>query len=314
MPENINYAFAQQLIACTKEDRRIVVVDPEVARSTKMREFGQAHPDSFFEMGVAEQNAVGVSAGMASCGLRPFCVSFAPFATMRPFEMIRTSVGYTCQPVRIVGAYAAFTDGKDGATHEAMEDVAQLRTIPNLQIVSPSDANSARACVRASLKNNMPMYIRLENEDVPQIYEADFELEIGKSYVLREGSHVTIAAYGTAVHRALEAAIMLESKGISAEVLDTQTLKPFDGETLLRSLHKTGRLITMEDHTLVGGLGSICAEIIARSGMTVEISSLGVPDTFGLSGTPDQLRAYFHITAEDAAATAVKMMGGGADA
>jgi len=310
MWENINAAFAKQLTECARMDRRIVVVDPEVARSTKMREFGQAHPDSFFEMGVAEQNSVGVSAGMASCGLIPFCVSFAPFATMRPFEMIRTSVGYTCQPVRIVGAYAAFTDGKDGATHEAMEDIAQLRTVPNLQIVTPSDANSARALVKASLKNDMPMYIRLENEDVPTIYADDFEFEIGKSSVLCEGEDVTIAAYGTAVHRALEAADILNKSGIRAEVLDTATLKPFDEGTLLKSLRKTGRLVTMEDHTLVGGLGAICAETIARAGMSVRISSLGIPDVFGLSGTPNQLREYFHITAQDAVCEALRMTRG----
>lgn len=307
---NINGAFSEQLIECAGKDSRIMVVDPEVARSTKMREFGQAYPDRFFEVGVAEQNGVGISAGLASCGYLPYFVSFSPFATMRPFEMIRTSVAYPNQNVRIVGAYAAFTDGKDGATHEALEDVGMMRTIPNLALVSPSDARMARAIVRASLSHAGPMYIRIENEDVPLLYPEDFSFEIGASYILRQGSDLTIASYGTAVHRALEAAKMLAELGISAEVLDTASLKPFDAECLLSSVRKTGRLITLEDHSIIGGLATIACETLAHANLAVSTEFLGVMDTFGLSGTPDQLRKYFHVATEDVLIAAKKLLEG----
>ena len=305
---NINTAFSRQLIESAKTDKRIVVIDPEVARSTGMREFAQAHPQSFFEVGVAEQNALGISAGLAACGNLPFCVSFAPFATMRPLEMIRTSVGYTRQPVRIVGAYAAFTDGKDGATHEALEDVGMLRPIPNLLIVSPSDGVMAKAIVRASLQLEAPMYIRLENEDCPQIYDENFAFEIGRIYEIRKGNDVTIAAYGTATHRALEAAKLLDDRGISAQVLDVATLKPFDSNQFMHLLEKTGRLVILEDQVCNGGLASIAAEAVGSAGRKIQMRRLAVPDVFGLSGTPQQLREHFHLSAMDVVNAAMEMM------
>lgn len=310
---NINVAFSMQLIESARTDRRIVVVDSDVARSTKMREFGQAHPDSFFQVGIAEQNAAGISAGLASCGNVVFFVTFAPFATMRPFEIIRTSIAYPGQQVRIVGAYAALTDGKDGATHEALEDVGMMRTIPNMTIVTPSDANMARAIVRSSLSFKGPMYIRLENEELPTLYPEDFDFEIGKTYTLKFGTHITLAAYGTAVFRMVEAAKELEKHGVSAEVLDIASLKPFDEDTLLRSIKKTGRLITLEDHTIIGGLASIASELLGKKAICASIRSLAVPDVFGLSGTPNQLREYFNLTTNDVVNIAREMIeqGGG---
>lgn len=307
--ENMNVAFSKQLIACAESDRRIIVVDPEVARSTKMRAFGQAYPDSFVEVGVAEQNAVGISAGLAAGGNVVFCVSFAPFATMRPFEIIRTSAAYPNQNVRIVGAYAGFTDGKDGATHEALEDIANMRSIPRMCVVSPSSAQMSRAIVRAALCHDGPMYIRLENEETPEIYPGDFVFEIGKTCVLRSGEAVTLAAYGTAVHRILAAAEQLEAEGIRSDVLDVASLKPFDDRTLCSSVQKTGRLITLEDHAAVGGLADIAAASLARAGVFARLCALSVPDTFGLSGTQQQLREHFHLNVSDVVSAARALVG-----
>jgi|AGTN01.2.fsa_nt_gi Transketolase, C-terminal subunit len=305
---NLKDAFSEALIQAAYHDKRIIVVDPEVARSTKMREFAMAHPDSFYEMGVAEQNSVGVAAGLASGGNIVFVVAFAPFAVMRPIEIIRTSVAYPKQNVKIVGQYAGFTDGKDGATHECLEDIGMMRTIPDMTIVSPSDAAMTRGLVHAAIAHEGPMYIRLDNESVPAIYPEDFRFEVRKAYKLKEGGDVTLAAYGTAVHRILEASKELEAQGIHAEVIDMATIKPIDRATLLASLRKTGRLVTLEDHNIHAGLASAIAEVVLGSGINPGFRAVAVREQFGISGSLEGIREFFGLTAHDVALAAKELM------
>jgi transketolase len=292
-------SFVDELIAVAASEERLVVVDADVSRTTRTRRFRDAYPDRFYDLGVAEQNLFGVAAGLASTGCIPVAVTLAVFASMRACEQVRTSICYPALNVKVIGGYAGLSNGKDGATHQSLEDVAITRSFPNLVVMSPSDAVMARKVARAAVTHVGPVYVRLEYEETPLIYSDDLDFHIGRGIRLREGADLTIASYGVAVARALAAADALVSEGIRAEVLDMPTLKPFDAELLLASARKTGALLTLEDHNVIGGLASAACESLIAASFAPPFRALGVRDVFTESGRNDDLREKLGIGTGD---------------
>jgi transketolase len=271
-------------------DPRVIVLDADVSASTRSWRFRAAYPDRFYHIGIAEQNLIGVAAGLATTGLVPVALTFAIFASLRAAEQVRTTVCYPNLNVKIVGGLAGLSNGKDGATHQALEDIAVFRSFPNMVILTPSDAVMARQIVRASLAHEGPVYLRLEYEPVPIVHSDETGFEIGSAYTLREGDAATVVSCGIALHRALRAAEELAARGVSVEVIDVPTLKPLPIAPLLESARKTGRVVTVEDHSVIGGLGSAVCQAFVEAGLAVPVAVLGVRDVFTESGRNDELR------------------------
>ncbi len=294
-PYDLREALIDELLTLAQEEERLVVLDADVSRTSRTRRFRNAFPHRFYDVGVAEQNLFGVAAGLAAVGRIPVAVTFAIFASLRAAEPIRTSICYPRFNVKIVGGYAGLSNGKDGATHQSLEDVAIMRSFANLVVLSPSDAVMTRKMLRAAMTWTGPVYLRLEYEAVPRLYGEQLEFVIGRGYRLREGSQVTVASYGLATHRALAAATALATEGISVEVLDLPTLKPLDTQLLLASVRKTGRLVTVEDHSLIGGLASAASDCLVTAGLPARVRRLGVADVFTESGASDALREKYGL-------------------
>lgn len=295
--ENLRDAFMKELIAFAEKDERIVVVDPDVGEATRTWSFGEAYPHRFFEFGIAEQNAFGAAAGLAAVGCVVFASSFAVFASMRAAEMVRTSICYPKLNVKVIGGYAGLSNGKDGATHQSVEDMAIMRSFPNMTVTAVSDPVIARKMVAAAVAHEGPLYIRMEYEPLPAIHPESLAFSLGRAYVVRGGTDVTLLSYGTAVHRNLEAANALAAMGISAEVVDLPTLKPFDAGTVLSSVRKTGAVVTLEDHNIFGGLASAACECLVEAGLAPRFRSLGIRDLFTESGKTAELRELYNIDA-----------------
>jgi transketolase len=302
------FAFMEELIRIGESDERVVALDADVSRRTLTRRFRDRFPDRFWDMGVAEQNLMGTTAGLAAAGRIPFAFAFAVFVSMRAVEPIRTSICYPHLNAKMIGGYAGLSNGKDGATHQSIEDISIMRSFPNLVVLSPSDGILAAKVARAAYEHDGPVYVRIEYEETPAIHRLDEPFEIGHGYVVRAGSSVTIATYGIALARAVEAAASLAVRGVDAEVLDMPSLKPFDAELLVRSVRKTGRLITLEDHTVVGGLASIAADVLVRAGIAPQFRALGVQDVFTESGKNDELRAKYGVDAAAVSRAAIELM------
>lgn len=304
-------ALIDELIALAPEEPRLVVLDADVSRTSRTRRFRNAFPDRFYDVGVAEQNLFGIAAGLAATGRVPVAVTFAIFASLRAAEPIRTSICYPRFNAKIIGGYAGLSNGKDGATHQSLEDVAIMRSFANLVVMSPSDAVLTRKMLRAAVRHEGPVYIRLEYENVPPLYAEDTEFAIGRGYRLREGTDVTIAAYGLAVHRAVAAAANLAAEGISAEVLDFPTLKPFDTALLLASIRKTKALVTVEDHNVIGGLGSAAAEVLLPVGVVPRFRALGIRDVYTESGPSESVREKYGVGRDAIVRTVRDLVGEG---
>jgi len=294
-------ALGATLIELVDEGRDdIVVLDADLAKATTTVKFKAAHPERFFDFGIAEQNMIGTAAGLAAGGKTPFASSFAVFATGRAYDQVRNSVCYANLGVKIAATHAGVTVGPDGGSHQMVEDIALMRVLPNMQVLVPSDFTAACAAVRIAANTPGPFYVRLGRPAVPTLYEAAFEFALGRAYVLREGSDVTLAACGVMVARALQAAELLAAEGISAEVIDVMSLKPLDDATILASARKTGAVVTCEEHSIIGGLGSAVATALALEAPT-PMELVGVRDVFGTSGEADELLAYFGLTGADIA-------------
>jgi transketolase len=307
--EDPRFAFMEALIALAEDDDRIVALDADVSRRTLTRHFRDRFPDRFWDLGVAEQNLMGVTAGLAAAGRIPVAFAFAVFVSMRAVEPIRTSICYPRLNAKLIGGYAGLSNGKDGATHQSIEDVAIMRALPNLVVLSPSDASLAGSMARAALAHDGPVYVRIEYEETPRIHPPDVPFTIGQGILVRAGRDVTIAATGIAVARALEAARALAASGIDAEVLDMASLKPFDRELLVRSIDRTGRLVTLEDHSVIGGLASVCAETLLAAGRAPGFRALGVADRFTESGKNEELRALLGVDGASVVAAARDLAG-----
>ncbi|MBA7493165.1 Apulose-4-phosphate transketolase subunit B [subsurface metagenome] len=292
---NLRDAFINDVIQIAQEEDRIVVLDADVGSATKTWNFREIYPERFYEFGIAEQNMFGVAAGLAATGRIPIAATFAVFASMRAAEMIRTSICYPKLNVKIIGGYAGLSNGKDGATHQSVEDIAIMRSFPNLVVMVPSDPMMARKIARTAVEYQGPVYIRMEYEEVPFVYDEDVEFQIGRGLTPKEGSDVTVVSYGVALIRVIETAKILSSEGIEVEVIDMPTIKPFDKNLLLQSVKKTGAIVTVEDHSVIGGLASMVSECLIEEGTNPRFRGLGIPDVFTESGTTSKLRDKYGI-------------------
>ena len=274
-----------------------VVLDADLAAATKTCNFKKAFPDRFFDCGIAEGNMMSVAAGIAATGQLVFASSFAMFAAGRAFEQVRNSIGYPHLNVKIGATHAGITVGEDGATHQCNEDIALMRTIPGMTVICPADAVSAKAAVEAAILHNGPVYMRFGRAPVPYVYGEDYKFEIGKGNVLKDGSDVTIVATGITVFMALEAAEKLKAEGIDAAVIDIATIKPIDEELLVKYAEKTGKIVTCEEHSIIGGLGGAVSEVLSEKCPT-KIKRVGIKDTYGSSGKAFEVAAHYGISAE----------------
>lgn len=294
-------AYGKALVELGRENPDVVVLDADLAKSTKTIEFARHFPERFFDMGIAEQNMVGTAAGLAAAGKIPFCSTFAIFATGRAFEIIRNSVAYSRLNVKIAASHAGITVGEDGGSHQSVEDIALMRSLPNMTVFVPADAVETRAAVRAAAQIRGPVYIRLGRPGVPVLHGDDFHFEPGRAVIMREGNDATIIATGIMVATALEAAGLLEQEGIGVRVINMHTIKPLDEETVIAAARETGVIVTAEEHSIIGGLGGAVAETVCTH-HPVPVYRLGIPDVFGESGKPGELLEKYGLTAAHLAA------------
>lgn len=286
--------FGAGLMLAAKEMPQVVALAADLTGSVKMDAFAKAYPERFFQVGIAEANMISIAAGMAVAGKIPFTGTFAEFATGRVYDQIRQSVAYSQANVKIYAPHSGLTVGEDGATHQALEDMGMIRMMPGMTVVHPCDYNQAVQATLAVARYKGPVYLRCGRPAVPNFTPADQVFEIGKGYVLQEGSDLTIIAIGHLVWPALEAAAALEEKGIHAEVINMPTLKPLDTACVLASVRKTGRVLTCEEHQLNGGLGDAVANFLVRH-YPVPMEMVGVDDRFGQSGTPQDLLDHYGL-------------------
>ena len=291
-------AYGNALAELGNEFDNIVVLDADLAGATKTSVFKAAHPERFIDCGIAEGNMMGVAAGLATTGKVPFASSFAMFAAGRAFEQVRNSIGYPHLNVKIGATHAGISVGEDGATHQCNEDIALMRTIPGMVIINPSDDVEAKAAVRAAYDYVGPVYMRFGRLAVPVINDHDdYKFELGKGIVLREGKDITIVASGLPVANCLEAADMLAKDGIDAKVINIHTIKPIDEDLLVASAKETGRVFTVEEHSVIGGLGSAVCDVLADKA-TVRVTKIGINDIYGESGPAVELIAKYGLDAQ----------------
>lgn len=292
-------AYGKALARIGQENENIVVLDADLSKSTKTADFKKVCPDRFINMGIAEGNMMTVAAGLAACGKIPFASTFAMFAAGRAFEQIRNSICYPKLNVKVCATHAGITVGEDGASHQSVEDISLMRSIPNMVVISPSDAIEAEAAIEAIVKYNGPCYVRLGRSAVPVVNDnADYKFEIGKGVTLRDGKDVAIIATGIMVEAALEAANVLAEEGIKARVINIHTIKPIDEEIIAKAARDTGLIVTAEEHSIIGGLGSAVAEVVT-SLHPVPVMRVGIKDVFGESGKPAELLKAYGLTSED---------------
>lgn len=298
-------AYGEALAALGEEIKDLVVLDADLSGSTKTAVFGKKFPERFFNMGIAEQNLMGTAAGLATCGKTAFASSFAMFATGRAFEQVRNSICYPELNVKVAATHAGLTVGEDGATHQTVEDLALMRALPNMTVINPADAVETKKAVRAAALHKGPVYLRLGRYPVEIVSKEEDEFEIGKGVVVKEGKDVAIIATGIMVAEAVKAAELLANDGIDAMVVNIHTLKPIDRELILRAA-ECGAIVTAEEHSVIGALGSAVAEVLAEEKPT-RMKMIGIKDQFGQSGKPEELLKLYHLTAEDIAEAAKSM-------
>lgn len=292
-----NY-YGKALAKLAETDDKVVVLDADLAGSTKTSEFRKVAPERFVEVGIAEQNLIGIAAGMAASGKTAFASTFAVFASGRCWEQIRLALAYPKLNVKVVSTHCGISVGPDGASHQALEDISIMRSLPNMVVISPADAYEAYAATLAIAEYNGPVYMRLGRADVPVLFDENVKFEIGKAKLLRSGSDVSLIGTGQMVSLCMEAAEMLEKEGISAEVINMSTIKPLDIQAIADSVSKTGCVVTAEEHSVIGGLGSAVSEFLSEN-MPCPMTRIGTRDTFGESGEPDELFKKYGLAAED---------------
>jgi transketolase len=300
--ESTRNAWGETLLALAKKNKDIVVVSADLAESTRVENFGKKYPERFFEVGVAEQNMTGIAAGLALSDKIPCMTSFGVFSPGRNWDQIRVSICYGKANVKIVSTHCGLSVGQDGASHQALEDIAITRCLPNMTVIAPSDARQTKKAVEAIINHKGPVYLRLTRPNTPVFTSTKTNFKIGRANVLLKGSALTIVACGPIIHQAL-----LVAKKLNAEVIDCHTIKPLDKTTILRSVKKTGRLITLEDHQIMGGLGSAITEMLAQN-YPVPTTMLGVQDSFGESGAPDKLYDKYGLSTRHIVAAAKNLL------
>ena len=295
-------SYGEELEKLGKENEKIVVLDADLSSATKTNIFAKSFPERFFDMGIAEQNMMSTAAGMATCGDIPYVSTFAVFAAGRAYDQIRNSICYPNLNVKICATHAGVTVGEDGATHQMIEDISLMRTLPNMKVLSTSDDTQTRWAIREIAKIDGPVYLRLCRLASPVIYNENQKFEIGKGIQIGEGTDATIFATGITVSEALKAKELLKNNGIDVRVVDIHTIKPIDKELIIKCARETRKLFSVEDHNIIGGLGSAIAEVLADE-EPKKLKRIGIPDTFGKSGKAMELMQYFGINAENIAKT-----------
>ena len=291
-------AYGKALVKLGQINEQVVVLDADLSKSTKTNDFYKAYPDRFFNMGIAEQNLIGAACGLATAGKIPFASSFAMFATGRAFEIIRNSVAYPKLNVKVCATHAGITVGEDGASHESIEDIAIMRSVPNMTVLVPADGVEAEQMILEAARVYGPMYVRLGRSAVPTIFDENYKFEIGKGVVVREGNDATIIACGIMVYEAIKASEELALEGINARVINMSTIKPIDKELIITAAKETKAIVTAEEHSIIGGLGSAVCEVVSEE-CPVVVKKVGVKDSFGESGTPAELLKKYGLTAND---------------
>lgn len=291
-------AYGKALVEIGAENPNLVVMDADLSKSTMTNEFSKTYPDRFFNMGIAEQNLYGTAAGLALSGKVVCASTFAMFASGRAFEIIRNSIGYTGANVKVCATHAGITVGEDGASHQTFEDLALMRTIPGMTVVNPSDGVSARLLLKQVVEFDGPAYVRLGRAAVPVFYDETADIRLGKGNVLRPGRDVTVIATGIMVAEAMLAASQLAEEGVDVRIIDMHTIKPLDEDIIIQAAKETGRIVTAEEHSVIGGLGSAVAEVLCRN-CPVRMEMVGQHDTYGESGKPDELKEKYGMTAAD---------------
>ena len=302
-------AYGKALVEIGAVNKNLVVMDADLSKSTMTAEFAKVYPERFFNMGIAEQNLYAAACGLALSGKVVCASTFAMFAAGRAFEIIRNSIGYTHANVKICATHAGITVGEDGASHQTFEDIALMRTIPGMTVVNPSDGASAKELIRQVIDMEGPAYVRLGRAAVPVFYdeESASKLKLGKGCCIREGKDLTIIATGIMVNEAVMAAQELAAGGIDARVIDMHTIKPLDEDIIIKAARETGKIVTAEEHSVIGGLGSAVAETVVKK-CPVKMAMVGQQDTFGESGKPDELREKYGMTAADIVRAAIGLM------
>lgn len=282
-----------EALADIGEDERVVVLDADLSTATKTSIFAKKYPNHFFDVGIAEQNLMSVSAGLATCGKIPFASTFAVFAAGRAYDQIRNSICYPNLNVKICATHAGVTVGEDGATHQMLEDLSLMRTLPNMTVMSTSDDTQTKWAIKKIKEINGPVYLRLCRLATPKIYNEE-NFEIGKGVQIGEGTDATIIATGVTVPEAIKAMEELKEKGVNVRVIDMHTIKPIDKEIIIKSAKETKKIITVEDHNIIGGLGSAVCEVLSENYPT-QVVRMGINDRFGISGKAEELLKYFEI-------------------
>lgn len=290
-------SYGKTLVELGKENENIVVLDADLAGATKTNLFAKEYPDRFFDMGIAEANMLGTAAGLATCGKIPYASTFAVFAAGRGYDQIRNSICYPNLNVKICATHAGITVGEDGATHQMLEDLSLMRTLPNMTVISPSDDTQTKWVIKEISKLEGPFYVRLARLATPVIYEANQKFEIGKAIQIGNGTDGTVFATGVTVAEAIQAQEQLKVQGINIRVVDVHTIKPIDQDIIMKCARETKRLVSVEDHSIMGGLGSAISEVLTEK-YPAKLERMGMKDTFGKSGKAEELMAYFGLTAK----------------
>ena len=291
--------YGDVLVEMGADNKDIVVLDADLSASTRTSKFAKAYPARFFNMGIAEQDMISTAAGFASCGKIPFVSTFAVFLTGRAWDQIRQSVCYSEQNVKLVASHAGITVGEDSATHHANEDIALMRALPNMRVICPADGIETAQVIKTVAQQKGPFYVRLARCKFPVIYDENYHFQIGKGDMVREGNQATIIAIGIMVSQALNAAEKLREEGISVRIINMSTIKPIDKEAIIRAASETGAIVTAEEHSVIGGLGSAVAEVMGESDSPCPLKRIGMKDCFGVSGKPEELLEKFCLGVKD---------------
>ena len=298
--KSIRGAFGDELKVLGEKNPNIVALDADLSGSTKTSTFAKAFPERFFNLGIAEQDMITTALGLSLTGKIPFAATFAVFATGRTYDQIRNSVCYQKGNVKIIGAHGGITVGEDGASHQALEDISLMRGLPNMIVIAPSDYEQMRQVIRFAAAHVGPVYIRMSRVDVPCIYDEKYKFDVNKAVVLKEGKDVTIIAAGDILSEVVRAGEILSGQGIEAEIINTPVIKPLDASTIINSVTKTGLAVTVEDHSVIGGLGSAVCECLSERSPH-RVIRIGINDKFGQSGKPKDLLKYYGLDAESIA-------------
>lgn len=290
---SVREAFGKALVELGKENENVVVLDADLSASTQTKLFAKEFPDRFFDIGIAEQDLIGTAAGLSAVGKIPYTATFAVFATGRTYDQIRNTVCYSNFNVKIVGTHGGITVGEDGATHQALEDVALMSNLPNMTVIVPSDYAETFSAIKYASTINGPVYVRVARANLPDVFEDGYEIST-KAKVMREGKDITVVTNGETLQECLVAVEELAKEGVDVELLHIPFVKPFDKESILKSAKKTGLVVTVENHSVKGGLGSAVCEVLSEE-LPTKVVRLGVNDEFGMSGTAEELMAHFKL-------------------